>query len=286
VAASPREYLSTFRIGWLALAIAPGLLIVVLLCAYPLLLAANASLSGPDGTSIGKYVAFFSEAVTLNALVRTVLLAVATMLISVVISIPLGYVARGSAAIGTLIRLLVALPLAVPVLIAGYALTLFFSTNGLFNNVLVRVLSVITEPITLSYTWGGLVIACVWRFFPYTALLVITAIGSMNRQIEDAAAIAGATPLQTFWRVTMPLVAPAALTGGVLTFVNTFGTFSIPLVMGGRSSSEVLSVMAYREIAGRFDWPAASTIVLVMAVIQITTLVVLRYAVARWSNRV
>jgi putative spermidine/putrescine transport system permease protein len=278
--------LDRVKFGWLALALGPGLLIVLLLCAYPLLLAVNTSLSGPTGASISRYVSFFSGSETLNALVRTVSLAFATMLVSVAISIPLGYVARSSAEVGTFIRLLVALPLAVPVLIAGYALTLFFSTNGLFNNILVYVLSVITEPITLSYTWGGLVIACVWRFFPYTALLVISAIGLMNRQVEDAAAIAGATPLQTFWRVTLPMIAPAALTGGVLTFVNTFGTFSIPLVMGGRSSSEVLSVMAYREIAGRFDWPSASTIVLVMAVIQISTLIVLRHAVAHWTRRI
>jgi ABC-type spermidine/putrescine transport system permease subunit I len=272
--------------AWLPLALTPGLMIVIGLCVYPLLLASSASLSVPGGFFVGRYVEFFTGSETLNALVRTVSLAIATMLVSVAISVPLGYVARNGTFIGTLVRLLVALPLAVPVLIAGYALTLFFSLNGLFNNILVHVLSVLSEPITLSYTWGGLVIACVWRFFPYTALLVITAIGSMNRQVEDAAAIAGATPWQTFWRITLPVIAPAALTGGVLTFVNTFGTFSIPLVMGGGSSGEVLSVMAYREIAGRFNWPAASTIVLVMALIQVATLIVLRYAVARWTNRV
>jgi ABC-type spermidine/putrescine transport system permease subunit I len=281
-----KDFLGRGKAGWLALALGPGLLIVVALCVYPLMLATSASFSEAEGLSVGRYREFFTGAESMNALVRTVSLAVATMMVSVAISVPLGYVARDRAAIGTLIRLLVALPLAVPVLIAGYALTLFFSPNGLFNNILVHVLSVLSEPITLSYTWGGLVIACVWRFFPYTALLVITAIGTMNRQVEDAAAVAGATPSQTFWRVTLPAIAPAALTGGVLTFVNTFGTFSIPLIMGGGSSGEVLSVMAYREIAGRFDWPSASTIVLVMAVIQIVTLIVLRYAVARWTHRV
>jgi ABC-type Fe3+ transport system permease subunit len=178
---------------------------------------------------------------------------------------------------------LVALPLAVPVLIAGYALTLFFSDNGLFNNVLVRVLHVLGGPLHIAYTWGGLVAACTWRFFPYTGLLVITALQAIDRDVERAAASTGASPVQVFWRVTLPVIMPATITGGILTFVSTFGTFSIPLMMG--RGGDVLSVMAYRQLAGKFDWPAASAIVVVMSVIQIGVLAGLRSGVSRWTRR-
>ncbi|MCQ0989753.1 hypothetical protein, partial [Jiella marina] len=172
------DFLARTGRGELAFAMAPAIILVVLLCIYPLGLATTASLEGDTGFTLSRYVEFFTSAETARPLLRTVTLAVATMLVSIAISIPLGYVARSSPILGTLIRLLVALPLAVPVLIAGYALTLFFSRNGLFNNVLVQVLSVLSEPMTISYTWSGLIIACVWRFFPYTGLLVITAIGA------------------------------------------------------------------------------------------------------------
>jgi ABC-type spermidine/putrescine transport system permease subunit I len=267
---------------WLPFAFAPGLVIVACLCVYPLVLALAASVHGPDGLNLQRYVAFFQNARSQQALFGTMGLASATTIAAVLLSIPLGYIARASQRLGLLIRVLVALPLAVPVLIAGYALMLFYSTNGLLNNVLVKVLAVLSEPLTISYTWSGLIVACTWRFFPYTALLVISALGSLDRDLEKASYSIGAGPLQTLWRVTLPMITPAIVTGGVLTFVSTFGTFSIPLIMGGRG--EVLSVIAYRKLAGTFDWGGASTVVVVMAVIQITTLVALRIA-ARRINR-
>jgi putative spermidine/putrescine transport system permease protein len=277
-------YFATPRPLWIAVAIAPGLAVVACLVLYPVALAVMASLTARSGgLTLQHYADFFASAESYRALTRTLGLALATTAASIVLSIPLGYVGRAPGWIGTLIRLLVALPLAVPVLIAGYALALFYADNGLFNNVLVRVLHLLSDPLSISYTWTGLVVACVWRFFPYTGLLVISALHAIDRNVEHAAASAGANPWQVFFRVTLPLIAPAALTGGILTFVSTFGTFSIPLIMG--RGGDVLSVMAYRKVSGAFDWPVASTIVIVMAVIQIAVLIGLRRAVVRWAHR-
>lgn len=282
-AVAGRSYIATPTLLWLWLALAPGLAIVVCLVLYPLGLAIWSSFSAESGLSVQRYMAFFSSPESYRALLRTVGLALATTVASIALSIPLGYVARAHAKLGTVLRLLVALPLAVPVLIAGYSLVLFFSENGLFNNVLVRVLHVLAAPLTISYTWGGLVIACVWRFFPYTGLLVISALEALDKNVEQAAYSIGARPRQVFWRITLPLIAPAMLAGGILTFVSTFGTFSIPLVMG--RGQDVLSVVAYRKATGSLDWPGAATIVLVMTIVQIGVLVGLRRAVTRWTNR-
>jgi ABC-type spermidine/putrescine transport system permease subunit I len=277
-------YIATGRPLWITAAIAPGAAIVACLVLYPIALAILASLTARSGgLTLQHYADFFASGESYRALVRTVGLALATTAASIVLSIPLGYVGRTPGWVGTLVRLLVSLPLAVPVLIAGYALALFFADHGLFNNLLVRVLHLLSDPLSISYTWTGLVIACTWRFFPYTGLLVISALHAIDRNIEQAAASAGANPWQLFARITLPLIAPAALTGGILTFVSTFGTFSIPLIMG--RGGDVLSVMAYRKVSGAFDWPVASTIVIVMAVIQIGVLVGLRRAVVRWAHR-
>jgi putative spermidine/putrescine transport system permease protein len=282
--ATGRSYIATPDPRWLAAALVPGLAIVSGLVIYPLALAASYSLDlGSGGPTTAHYLAFFTDPQSYRATLRTLGLALATTLASLALSIPLGYVARASGRLGAIIRVLIALPLAVPVLIAGYALALFYSENGLFNSLLVRVLHIAPEPLTISYTWTGLLVACVWRFFPYTGLLVVSALQSTDRSVEEAAASTGANPWQTFWRVTLPLIAPAALTGGILTFVSTFGTFSLPLLMG--RSAETLSVMAYRKVTGSFEWPTASTIVLVMAVIQIAVLVGVRRRVLRWAHR-
>ena len=276
--------IATPRPLWIAGAIAPGLAIVACLVLYPIGLALWISLTSSAGAlTLQHYVDFFASGDSYRALVRTLGLALATTAASLLLSIPLGYLGRIPGWIGTLVRVLVSLPLAVPVLIAGYALALFYAENGLFNNLLVRVLHLLSDPLTISYTWTGLVVACTWRFFPYTGLLVITALQAIDRNVEQAAASTGANPWQVFSRVTLPLIAPAALTGAILTFVSTFGTFSIPLIMG--RGGDVLSVMAYRKVSGAFDWPVASTIVIVMAVIQIAVLVGLRRSVMRWTRR-
>ena len=276
--------IATPRPLWIAGALAPGLAIVVCLVLYPIGLALSVSLTSSAGAlTLQHYVDFFASGDSYRALLRTVGLALATTAASLLLSLPLGYLGRIPGSIGTLVRVLVSLPLAVPVLIAGYALALFYAENGLFNNLLVRVLHLLSDPLAISYTWTGLVVACTWRFFPYTGLLVIAALQAIDRNVEQAAASIGANPSQVFTRVTLPLIAPAALTGSILTFVSTFGTFSIPLIMG--RGGDVLSVMAYRKVSGAFDWPVASTIVIVMAVIQIAVLVGLRRAVVRWTQR-
>lgn len=283
--ATASNYVSTASPGWLIVALLPGLAVVLCLAVFPIGLAAWTSLGLDAGNlSARHYVKFFSEVESYQALLRTLGLAAATTVVSIALSIVLGYVGRTSPGVGTAVRTLASLPLAVPVLIAAYALALFFSDNGLFNNVLVRVLGILSEPLSISYTWTGLVVACVWRFFPYTALLTINALDTMDRNIELAAASTGASPWQVFARVTAPMIAPAVLTGAILTFVSTFGTFSIPLLMG--RGGDMLSVMAYRKLSGSFDWPATATIVIVMAAIQIVALTAMKATVDRWSNRV
>jgi ABC-type Fe3+ transport system permease subunit len=136
--------------------------------------------------------------------------------------------------------------------------------------VVVRLLHVASEPLQISYTWAGLVLACIWRFFPYTALVVIGALKGLDPSIEEAAYSTGARPYQVLLRVTLPLLAPAIVTGSILTFIGTFGTLSIPLGMG--RGQDVLSVVAYRYALTFFDWGSAATVVVIMAVIQLSLL--------------
>jgi ABC-type Fe3+ transport system permease subunit len=258
----------------------PALVIAVGLTLYPLLLAIVTSLESKTGITLERYVGFFNDPKSYAALQRTLGLAFAATLGSIVLSLPLAYVIRRTIRHRTFLRILVTTPLAIPVLIAAYALTVLFSERGLLNNLLVEVLHVLPEPLRLSYTWPGLILACIWRYFPFSALVIIAALEALDPAVEEAAYIAGARPHQVFLRIVLPLLAPALFTGGVITFVGVFGTFSMPLIMGG-GGQDVLAVVAYREIEGHFDFGSASTIVVMMAAIQLLLFGVLRRAVRR-----
>jgi ABC-type Fe3+ transport system permease subunit len=265
-------YVSSIHPLWCWLGLSPAIAIVGALVLYPLALAVFTSVQEPDGVTLARYVRFFSSPKSYTILFQTLLISCLATLGSVALSLPLAYVVRRSDHQRTLLRVLTATPLAVPVLISAYALTLFFSEHGLFNYVVVRVLHVAPEPLKISYTWAGLVLACVWRFFPYTALVVVGALEALDPSIEEAAYSTGARPYQVLLRVTLPLLTPAIVTGSILSFIGTFGTFSIPLVMG--RGQDVLSVVAYRYALTFFDWGSAATIVVIMAVIQLSLLAV------------
>jgi putative spermidine/putrescine transport system permease protein len=254
--------------GWLGLL--PALTIVIVLVLYPLSLAILTSLRGAEGIGFQRYLAFFASAKSYGILLQTLLISCLATVGAIVLSLPLAYVIRRSDRSRTVLRILTVTPLAVPVLVSAFALTLFFSEHGLFNYLLVRILHLTSQPLQIAYTWPGLVLACVWRFFPYTALVVIGALESLDPSIEEAAYSTGARPSQVFLRVTLPLLTPAIVTGSVLTFIGAFGTFSIPLVIG--RGQEVLSVVAYRYALTFFDWGSASTVVIIMAAIQLSLL--------------
>jgi ABC-type spermidine/putrescine transport system permease subunit I len=268
------SYVASIPTGWLWLLLSPAILIVCFLVIYPVTIAFITSLSGEAGFTLEHYSAFFADPESYASLMRTLGVAVSTTIASIALSLCIAYAGRAWPGWATTLRMLAIIPLGVPVLVAGYSLMLFFAENGLFNNVLVHVLGVLSQPLPISYTMPGLTIACTWRFFPYTALVVMGAMEDLDRSLEDAAAIAGANPIQVFWRVTLPVLAPAIVTGGVLTFVTTFGTFSIPLIMGG--GEDLLSVVAYRHISGRFEWAEGSTVVIVMATLQLALLIAFR----------
>jgi iron(III) transport system permease protein len=252
------SFVATAQPVWCWLGVLPALVIVLVLVVYPLAVAMLTSLQTEHRITLGRYVRFFTTPRSYTILLETLAISGLATVGSVILSVPLAYVIRRYERTRAFLRVLITTPLAVPVLISAYALTLFFAEHGLFNYLVVHVLHLSPRPLAISYTWPGLILACVWRFFPYTALVVAGALEGLDRSIEEAAYSTGARPHQVFLRISLPLLTPAIVTGSVLTFIGAFGTFSIPLVMG--RGQDVLSVVAYRA-ASSFDSGSAATIV-------------------------
>lgn len=270
----------------------PAALITGCLTLYPLVIALRTSFTTSEGPSLTNYIEFFSDPGSYGSIVKTFVLSCIATLGCLLLSLPLAYALRRATRGRMLLRLLVTTPLAVPVLIAVYGLNMFIAEHGILNNLLVDVLGIIRKPLPLSYNLGSIVFGCIWRYFPYATLLVSAGLEGLDPRLEEAGYSAGASRTQVFLIVVFPLLRPALVAGAVLTFVGIFGTFSIPLVMGG-GGQDVLSVMAYRAIQGRSDFAEGSTIVVVMTVIQLLIFAVFRWTVAanapsspRWPGEV
>lgn len=121
----------------------------------------------------------------------------------------------------------------------------------------------------------AVIVEYVWKEVPFFALITLGVLGSAPDGHEVVAATLGAGRLKRFRYVIVPLLAPVMLPASVVVFAFTFGTFEVPLLLGG-SFPEALPVLAYRrftnvDLAARPEAMAAG--VVMMVIISLTALV-------------
>jgi putative spermidine/putrescine transport system permease protein len=113
-----------------------------------------------------------------------------------------------------------------------------------------------------------------------------TAIGRIDRSVEEAARIAGATRLATFWRVVFPLSLPGLAVGVTLVFSLTAAAYVMPQILGG-NFSPLLGTLIEQQVVSLSDWPfgaAISGLLIVMVLsVNLGLLHVLNRRFSRWA---
>ena len=97
-------------------------------------------------------------------------------------------------------------------------------------------------PVFNIFSWPGLMGVYVIYLVPHVYLTVSAALRNLDPSLEEASRMSGAGPWATLRMVTLPAVMPAMLSGGILALITGFALFSIPLIIGGQSGIEILSV--------------------------------------------
>ena len=266
----------------------PALVAFVGLFCYPMLLTAVLSFR-PEGTEAGwtltNYAAFLTDPYGRRTMLLTLGLALGATAASVLLSVPLALVLREKLRGHRFFRLVILVPLVVPGLIAALGLLLFWGPRGWFNLAVTQWLPGVERPIGVNYTIHGLVLFYVWLYFPYTCVTTLAALESLDRGIEEAGEVVGATRWQVLRYIVLPLVKPGILAGSVLTFMAAFGAFSVPLIAGG--NYRTLAVEIYKEISVPIParWSAASAIAVVMGTMQVVALATYMRLVRRMGAR-
>jgi ABC-type Fe3+ transport system permease subunit len=255
--------------------LSPGLLGFFALFFYPMLITVVRSLR-PEGQQTGwtleNYVTFLSNPNSLRIILLTFFLAISSTVLSIVLSVPLALILREKVRGHRLFRLTILIPITVPGLIGALGLLLLYGSRGWFNLALLNFVPFINEPVAINYTVHGLVIFYLWHYFSYTAVTTLSTVEALDRDVEEAARVAGASNWQVLRYIVLPLIVPGILAGSVLTFMAAFGAFSIPLITGG--NYRPLSVAIYVQISSFMParWSMASTMAIVMAVLQVVFL--------------
>jgi sulfate transport system permease protein len=172
---------------------------------------------------------------------------------------------------------LVDLPFALPTSVAGIALTAIYAQNGWIGRLAAPL------GVRIAFTPLGVVIALTFIGLPFVVRTVQPVLDEMDRELEEAAATLGASRGQTFSRVIVPTLMPAAITGFALAFARALGEYGSVVFISGNMPmrTEVVPLLIMTKLE-EFDYQGAAAIALVMLLLSFMMLLLVNL-LQRWS---
>lgn len=260
--------------------IAPGVIMVLASFRYPGEFGGLAPLSSADpgtlhGITLETYRFFFSDPIYIEIFLKSILMALATTLICLVMAYPLALlIARSPKRSRDLMVLLVILPFASNFLIRVYAWMIVLGPQSALNLLVNSLLHLLGfAPVQLLFSPFAVLIAMVYAHLPFMVLPLYTNLVKHDPVLLDAAQDLGANAWQRFWRVTFPLSLPGVFSGSALVFIPALGVFVIPEILGGTGDMLIGNLIKEQFLNTR-DWPfgSALSIMLTIAVLLIAWL--------------
>jgi len=174
---------------------------------------------------------------------------------------------------------LVDLPFALPTAVGGIALTGIYSSRGWVGGALERI------GIKAAFTPLGVVIALTFVGLPFVVRTVQPVLEDFDVDQEEAAATLGASRFETFRRVILPAIVPAAITGTTLAFARALGEYgSVVFISGNMPNRTEIAPLLIMTKLEQYDYAGATAIAVVMLVISFTLLLVVN-RLQSWSGR-
>lgn len=208
----------------------------------------------------------------ITAILLTLKLALITTAILLVLGLPLAWwLARSRSFFSTLVASVVALPLVLPPTVIGFYLLIMMGPNGWLGKV--------TQWLgmgLLPFTFEGLIIASVVYSLPLVVQPLQNAMAMLDQESLDAASTLGASPLDRFFTIVLPLIWPGLLTAAVMGFAHTLGEFGVVLMIGGNISDEtrVVAIQIYDQVE-TLNYANAHYLSAVMILVSLVILVAL-----------
>ena len=182
----------------------------------------------------------------LSALLVTIKLASITTVILILVGTPIAWwLSQTRFKFKAVIEAIIALPLILPPTVLGFYLLMTLGTNGPIGNFLESL-----GGSSIAFTFTGLVVGSVIYSLPFVVQPLQNSFGSIGKQPMEVAATLGASQLDRFFTVAVPLARSGFITASVLGFAHTVGEFGVVLMIGGNIPGEtgVLSIAIYDHV--------------------------------------
>lgn len=257
----------------------PYIVWAVLMLALPMALIFLYSITEPGNSIISfsitldQYIKFFTDKDFLLILWRSLAIAVKTTIICLLLGYPIAYyIARTKEKTQNMLILCITIPMWINMLVRTYAWIGLLSDGGLIQ----KILSLVgLGHIKLLYTEGAVLLGMVYNFLPFMILQIQTSLCKMDTSLLEASADLGASPAQTFRRITLPLSLPGVINGITLVFLPAVSSFFIPKLLGG-GQYFLIGNMIENQFITVGEWNFGSAISMIMAVIMMLLMMAVR----------
>jgi putative spermidine/putrescine transport system permease protein len=272
-AAPPHVVVPARRRGWALpggglLLLLPGAGYIALAMIAPLVQLAFGSigLAGPGSSSRLSLDAFhtvLADPMMRDAFLFSLRIAFLTTFLSVALAAALAMLLLFEFPGRRVVILLAKVPLVVPSLIAAFLVLTMIGPGGMFARLFAHV-GLPWPQLVHDRAGLGVTLVLMWHQVPVTLLIVIAVVVSIPRDLVDAARNLGADAVAVFLRIILPLALPGISAAAALVFIDSFGAFAVPSLLGP-AYPQALPVTMTTEFLERAHWEVASAIGLIMA---------------------
>jgi len=219
--------------------------------------------------TLANYTDFLGSATYLTVVWRTFLVTVQVTVLVTVVGYTLAYSIVRFARRTTLLLLLVILPFWTSYIIRMYAWINILQSGGVLDSTL-QLFSL--PPVGLLYTQPAVMIGFTYVWLPLAVLPFYASLTNMDADLIEAAKDLGAGPIKTFFTVTLPMTKNGVITGVILVFIPTFGSFITPRLLGG-TNNIMIGMVIENQFKSAFNWPFGAAIGIVISAVVVALLV-------------
>lgn len=273
------------RTGYLLLL--PSLILICCLILFPTIKTfidsffnerAQIASAAREFVGLGNYTKAFNDEHFIKTLIWTVIFTAVSVLIELIIGMLLALLMNKPFKGQNAVRASVLIPWAIPTIVSGIIWSQFFSQNGVVNFIL-KALNVIGG----NVNWLGteqlaklaILIADVWKNTPYMSLLLLSGLVTISQDYYEAAGIDGATKVQQFFKITLPLIKPTMMVTVLFRIISALRVYDLIVAMtngGPGGSTETVSMYAIKTYFnyGNIGYGSALSILMLLVAIFIS----------------